>query len=41
MTKQEVYEMMLEKYLEDFEQVETFMERVEIGKMIIRLLERI
>lgn len=38
--KRAVYEMMVEKYLEDFEAAELYVERLEIGKLILRLLER-
>ncbi len=39
--KRDIFEMMVDKYLEDFEAAEMFGERVEIGKMIIRLLEKL
>lgn len=39
--KKETYEMMVDKYIEDFEDAETFQDRVEIGKMIIRILEKL
>lgn len=38
--KRSVYEMMVEKYLDDFEAAELYVERLEIGKLILRLLER-
>lgn len=38
--KRSVYEMMVEKYLEDFEASKLYVERLEIGKLILRLLER-
>lgn len=39
--KREVYEMMVEKYLEDFENAEFYTERIEIGKLILRLMEKL
>ncbi|MDO5027560.1 MAG: winged helix-turn-helix domain-containing protein [Tissierellia bacterium] len=39
--KRSAYEMMVEKYLEDFESAEFYTERIEIGKLILRLLERL
>lgn len=39
--KREVYEMMVEKYLEDFESAEFYTERIEIGKLILRLMEKL
>lgn len=39
--KREVYEMMVEKYLEDFDNAEFYTERIEIGKLILRLMEKL
>lgn len=39
--KKDVYYMMVETYLEDFKEAELFRERVEIGKMIARLMENL
>lgn len=39
--KREVMEMMVSKYLEDFESAELYTERIEIGKLILRILEKI
>ena len=36
-----IYKMMVDKYIEDFEEAEFFQDRVEIGKMITRLLEKL
>ena len=38
--KRGVYEMMANKYLEDFKRADQFQDRIEIGKMIIRILEK-
>lgn len=38
--KRDVYEMMVDKYLEDFEKAEFYTERVEVGKLILRILEK-
>lgn len=39
--KGETLELMVEKFIEDFENALTYDERLEIGKMILRILERI
>lgn len=39
--KKEALQMMVDKYLEDFEVAQLYTERVEIGKMILRILEKI
>lgn len=39
--KKEIYKQMLDVYLHDFEEATSFAERAEIGKLIIRLLEKI
>nr|DAL69724.1 MAG TPA: hypothetical protein [Caudoviricetes sp.] len=39
--KRGVYEMMVDRYLEDFMAAELFQERVEIGKMVVRILEKL
>lgn len=39
--KRGVYEMMVDRYLEDFKAAELFQERVEIGKMVVRILEKL
>lgn len=39
--KRDAMEMMVTSYLEDFESAELYTERVEIGKMILRILEKL
>lgn len=39
--KSDVLQTMLDIYLEDFENAELFSERAEIGKLILRILEKI
>lgn len=39
--KRDIYEIMVESYLDDFEKAEFYSERVEIGKLILRLLEKL
>ena len=39
--KRDIYQSMLEAYLEDFESAQGFSERAEIGKLILRLLEKL
>ena len=39
--KRDIYQKMLNTYIEDFEGATGFNERVEIGKLILRLLEKI
>lgn len=39
--KRAVYESMVEKYLEDFDTATFYGERVEIGKLILRILEKL
>ena len=39
--KKEIYQKMLDVYLKDFESAIGFNDRVEIGKLILRLLEKI
>lgn len=39
--KQTIYERMLAAYMEDFEAAAGYQERTEIGKLILRLLEKI
>lgn len=38
--KRDIYETMVDKYLEDFEKAEFYTERVEVGKLILRILEK-
>lgn len=39
--KRDVYEMMVDEYIRDFKKAEFYTERVEIGKIILRLMERL
>lgn len=39
--KKGIYEMMVNKYLEDFKSLDSFQDRIEIGKMIVRILEKL
>ncbi|WP_455257213.1 winged helix-turn-helix transcriptional regulator [Peptoniphilus asaccharolyticus] len=39
--KRGVFEMMVDCYLRDFKDAELFQDRVEIGKMIVRILEKL
>lgn len=39
--KRSVFEMMADRYLQDFKEAELFQDRVEIGKMIVRILEKL
>lgn len=39
--KKEILETMLDNYIEDFEEANSYTERLEIGKMILRLWEKI
>ena len=39
--KREALQMMVDRYLEDFEAAQLYTERVEIGKMILRILEKL
>ena len=39
--KRDIYEFMLDKYIEDFEKAEFYTERVEVRKLILRLLEKL
>lgn len=39
--KRGVYEMMIDRYLEDFKETESYQERIEIGNIIVKILERL
>lgn len=39
--KRDIYKSMLDVFIEDFENAGTFDERLEIGKVVIRLLEKL
>lgn len=39
--KKEIIETMIDKYMEDFESCELLNERIEVGKVILKLLEKL
>ena len=39
--KRGVYEMMIDRYLEDFKETDSYQERIKIGNIIIKILERL
>ena len=39
--KKEIIETMIDKYMEDFKDSETLNDRIEVGKVILRLLEKL
>lgn len=39
--KRDTLQMMVDRYLEDFEVAQLYIERVEIGKLILRILEKL
>ena len=39
--KRGVYEMMIDRYLEDFKETESYQERIKIGNIIVKILERL
>lgn len=38
--KRGVYEMMIDRYLEDFKDTDSFQERIKIGNIIVKILEK-
>lgn len=38
--KKDIYEIMIARYLEDFKNADSFQDRVEIGKMVVRILDK-